>query len=748
MARSILKSLLGKKSETASMITNLIGALGAPISIEDKEGMLLGKAGNSAAKHPVLLGEEIVGWVSGSDPAAAIAGLLTHLANKEAEKKVLGNEVLNLYRETNLIYDFSEKLAASLDVAAIARAALEQASQLIKSTGGTVLLLNEEEQVLETAASIGNIKQTNKVLNLGEGIVGGIAARGNAEIVNEVISDPRHDQNESGIRSLICAPLKVKELAKGVITLVSESSVTYTAGELKLLMSVASQAALAIDNALLHEKMVQEATRKIEERRRELELAVQARTAELAKQKENVELLSEIGKEITASLDMDTIFYKLYEHVNQLVDATVFGVGIYHPEREQIEYRLAIEKGKRYAPYTREMSDKNQFPVWCMENRQPVFINDVNEEYSRYLSQYKEVTLMLEDGTQSEAPQSLIYLPLMSQEKVLGVITIQSFQKNAYSEYHLNLLQNLSAYTSIALDNADAYRRLDATLQNLKATQQQLLTQEKLASLGQLTAGIAHEIKNPLNFVNNFAALSIDLAGELREELFGNGLPFDNEKRKSIESLLTDIQESAEKINQHGKRADSIVKSMMQHARASSHEREPADINQLLDDAANLVYHGMRAQDPTFNITVEKKFDESIGKIDVLPQDLSRVFLNILSNAGYAANQKAREGERQSGKTEEIKTPSPPFKPAISVSTKNLGDKIEIRIRDNGNGIPQKVRDKIFNPFFTTKPTGQGTGLGLSISYDIIVQQHKGEIKVETEEGKFTEFVVRLPRSA
>jgi len=748
MAQVSLKTLLGKKSEASVLITKLIDALSVPIAVEDKDGvLLLGKADSSATKHPVMVGEETVGWVRGNSSAASLAGLLTHLADKEAEKKVLGNEVLNLYRETNLIYNFSEKLAASLEVSAIAQAALEQAGQLIKSTDGAVLVLNEEKQILETAASIGKERQTSKAIKHGEGIVGSIAARGNAEIVNDVSADARHGEDESRIGSLICAPLKVKEQTKGVITLMSEQPVTYTAGELKLLISVASQAALAIENALLHEKMIKEATRHLEERRQELEIAVRERTTELAKQKENIELLSEIGKEITASLDIDKIFYKLYEHVNQLVDATIFGVGIYYPENEQIEYRLAIENGKHYAPYTRSMKDKNQFPVWCIENRQPVFINDVKLESSRYINEYKESALRLENGSFSEKPESLIYLPLMSQDEVLGVITIQSFQKNAYSEYDLNLLQNLAAYTSIALDNADAYRRLDETLQNLKSTQQQLVMQEKLASLGQLTAGIAHEIKNPLNFVNNFAALSIDLSVELRDALFANGATFDSEKRKLIESLLTDIQESAEKINHHGKRADSIVKSMMQHARGSSHEPELADLNLLLDDAVNLVYHGLRANDSSFNINIEKDYDTAIGKVEVMPQDLSRVFLNIVNNACYAAHQKARAADGESGRAGEPKAPSHPFTPTVSVRTKNLGDKIEIRIRDNGNGIPQDIRKEIFTPFFTTKPTGKGTGLGLSISHDIIVQQHNGEIFVETEEGKFTEFVVKLPKS-
>lgn len=281
-------------------------------------------------------------------------------------------------------------------------------------------------------------------------------------------------------------------------------------------------------------------------------------------------------------------------------------------------------------------------------------------------------------------------------------------------------------------------REIEKAYAELKATQQQLITQEKLASLGQLTAGIAHEIKNPLNFVNNFAQLSTELTDEFVEKLDANADKTVGEVRGELNDLLADLRTNNAKINHHGKRADGIVKSMMQHARGSSGQREMTDINHLLDEAVNLVYHGMRANDPSFNVTIEREYDESIGKIEVVPQDITRVFLNMVNNACYAASQKQKANSK--GQTAN-------FSPTIAVATKNLRDGIEIRIRDNGNGIPVDIREKIFNPFFTTKPTGQGTGLGLSISYDIIVQQHKGEIKVETEEGKFTEFVVRLPKN-
>mgnify|MGYP001156648953 CR=1 FL=1 len=356
-------------------------------------------------------------------------------------------------------------------------------------------------------------------------------------------------------------------------------------------------------------------------------------------------------------------------------------------------------------------------------------------------------------------PDSAIYPLIFWFAAILVVpLTMSAFLARRFAAVNLNLQSEIKKSAELEIQNArqemelqkakelkEAYQALEQAHVDLKATQQQLITQEKLASLGQLTAGIAHEIKNPLNFVNNFAALSVDLAKELREEIAkieDGGLKIeDSESLTSIKEILATLEQNAEKINHHGKRADGIVKSMMQHARGSSGQREPADLNHLLDEAVNLVYHGMRANDPSFSITIEKEYDESIDKLDVVPQDLSRVFLNMVNNACYAAFQK------QKAKSKEQKANGDNFSPTIAVATKNLRDGIEIRIRDNGNGIPPDIREKIFDPFFTTKPTGQGTGLGLSISHDVIVQQHRGEIQMETEEGEFSEFVVRLPRA-
>lgn len=256
--------------------------------------------------------------------------------------------------------------------------------------------------------------------------------------------------------------------------------------------------------------------------------------------------------------------------------------------------------------------------------------------------------------------------------------------------------------------------------------------QEKRASLGALTAGIAHEIKNPLNFVNNFADLSVDLMGELREELEKQKTAIPEDDYGNMEALIGDLSSNAKKINEHGKRADGIVKSMLLHSHGQTGERQATDVNALIDEYVNLAYHGMRATDSSFNITIEREYGKDVGKVDAIPQDLSRVFLNLLNNACYATNDKAKK----------VKTG---YSPVLRIKTVNLGDAVEMRVRDNGMGIPPEVREKIFNPFFTTKPTGQGTGLGLSISHDIVVQGHGGRLEVETEPGEYTEFVVRLP---
>jgi signal transduction histidine kinase len=297
-------------------------------------------------------------------------------------------------------------------------------------------------------------------------------------------------------------------------------------------------------------------------------------------------------------------------------------------------------------------------------------------------------------------------------------------------EFEIDLVRSLADTFSVAYARyedfkqlEDAKNRIELTLTELKSTQSQLIQSEKMASLGELTAGIAHEIQNPLNFVNNFSELNKELVIELGEEI-------DKGNYTDAKAIAKNIQDNEEKINHHGKRADAIVKGMLQHSRSSSGVKEPTDINVLCDEYLRLAYHGLRAKDKSFNATLKTDFDESISNISIIPQDIGRVILNLINNAFYAVDEKKKQiGEG--------------YEPTVSVSTKKDNGKIEISVKDNGNGIPQKVVDKIFQPFFTTKPTGQGTGLGLSLSYDLI-KAHGGEIKVKTKEGEFSQFILYL----
>jgi signal transduction histidine kinase len=268
---------------------------------------------------------------------------------------------------------------------------------------------------------------------------------------------------------------------------------------------------------------------------------------------------------------------------------------------------------------------------------------------------------------------------------------------------------------------------LKQSIEDLKATQTQLIQSEKMASLGDLTAGIAHEIQNPLNFVNNFADLNTELIDEMKEALKAGDT-------ETAIAIADDIRKNDEKISHHGKRADDIVKGMLQHSRSSSGVKEPTDINTLADEYLRLAYHGLRAKDKSFNAIMKTDFDESIGNINIISQDIGRVILNLITNAFYVVDEKKTLRQAQGAS----------YEPTVSVSTKKVGDKVFISVKDNGNGIPQKILDKIFQPFFTTKPTGQGTGLGLSLSYDII-KAHGGELKVETKEGEGAEFIINLP---
>src|SRR5690348_13481560 len=439
---------------------------------------------------------------------------------------------------------------------------------------------------------------------------------------------------------------------------------------------------------------------------------IDEKATELARQKTNLESLEEIGHNITSSLSVENIISTAYNNVNTLMDANVFGVGIYNDALKRIDFPATYEAGKPLPFYTNVIDDKNRFAPVCFNNNKEIIIGDLSTEYKNYIQS-------IQTPRAGEQPLSLIFLPLIAKGKKLGVLTVQSFQKNAYTDYHLYMLRNIAIYTAIALENASSY-------EELKSTQAQLVQSEKMASLGELTAGIAHEIQNPLNFVNNFSEVNNELINDMNGE---NNID-------EIKNIANDIKLNNEKILFHGKRADAIVKNMLQHSRVNSGKKESTDINALCDEYLRLAYHGLRAKDKNFNANFKTDFDNTVGKINMVSQDMGRVILNLINNAFYAVNEKQR-----------IMTNS--YQPMVEVKTRKLNDKpgslkVEITVKDNGNGIPDAIKEKIFQPFFTTKPAGSGTGLGLSLSYDII-KAHGGEIKVETKEGEGSEFIIQLP---
>jgi signal transduction histidine kinase/CheY-like chemotaxis protein/ligand-binding sensor domain-containing protein len=457
--------------------------------------------------------------------------------------------------------------------------------------------------------------------------------------------------------------------------------------------------------------LVRMRTRQLEASHRELEKTVEERTAEIQKQKENVELLSAVGKEITASLDMDTIFYKLYEHVNQLADASIFGVGIYHPEKQQIEYRLAIEKGKRYTPYTRDTSNKNQFPVWCIENRQPVFINDIDREYSRYISEYKPTGRLrqLEDGSISQDPLSLIYLPLIVHDRVLGVISIQSFQKNAYTDYHLSILQNLAAYTTVALDNA----RLFAEAQQARAA-----AEEANEAKSSFLSTVSHELRTPLTSVLGFAKI---IKKRLDEKIFPLLKIEDNKTQRTVDQ----VAENLNVVVAEGERLTTLINNVLDLAKIEAGKiewhQETLTVPELIDRATAATSSLFDSSGLKCRKEVEANLPEIIGDRDKLIQ----VVINLISNAVKFTD-----------------------KGSVTCRALRKNGEIVVSIIDTGMGIAPEDQPKVFEKFkqvgetLTNKP--KGTGLGLTICKEI-VEHHGGRIWVESEIGVGSTFSFALP---
>jgi signal transduction histidine kinase len=463
-----------------------------------------------------------------------------------------------------------------------------------------------------------------------------------------------------------------------------------------------------------------------------LEQQVKERTAELAQSVEELRALSDVSQAVNSTIDLKTVLSTIVMKATQL-SRTDAGT-IYVFEDASQSFRLRASYGMEDAIIA-EIKDRHIYLGEtaigrAVAQRGSIQISDVQEDPKSVL-----------DVIARAGFRAVLIVPLLdADDRTVGALVVRRKQIGEFPQHTVDLLQTFAAQSVLAIQNARLFERVEArtrelarSLEDLRSAQDRLIQAEKLASLGQLTAGIAHEIKNPLNFVNNFSALSAELIEDIKDVL--SNISLENDKREELNGITQMLKDNLEKVVQHGKRADSIVKNMLQHSREGTGEHRPADINAIVDESLNLAYHAARAEKAGFTIALKRKFDPFVGTVDVYPQEITRALLNLISNGFYAtAKRKAEAGDG--------------FEPMLSATTRNLGDKIEIYICDNGTGIPAEIKEKIFNPFFTTKPPGEGTGLGLSMSHDIIVKQHGGSIDLETKSGLFTEFKIVLPRTS
>ena len=422
------------------------------------------------------------------------------------------------------------------------------------------------------------------------------------------------------------------------------------------------------------------------------------------------------------------------------------GVFIMDVENEIIESYLSTPDGKTLGvfslPFTSELIGELMVDYW--EKGKIYKEHWSKEQFVNFMKRLNKTGQLKDPNSyQGAAPPDSLDLHFIPFKQ--GMLYVGNM--NPLTKDELQLVRSLAEAFSIAYARYEDFRELEiaknqieATLNELKSTQSQLIHAEKMASLGELTAGIAHEIQNPLNFVNNFSEVSVDLIEELKSERS----KIKGERDQSLEEeILADVIQNLEKINHHGQRASSIVKGMLEHSGTGSKEKQLIDINALTDEYLRLAYHGLRAKDKSFNADFKTEFDEKLPKLKVIPQDIGRVLLNLINNAFYATNKKSKHPSPNASNVKVTEDSN--YKPQVSVSTKKVGDKVEIRVKDNGEGIPEKIRDKIFQPFFTTKPTGQGTGLGLSLSYDIVTKGHGGDLKVESNNENGTTFLIIIP---
>ena len=521
-----------------------------------------------------------------------------------------------------------------------------------------------------------------------------------------------------GFNAVNFSPMLLGDKVVGAIGVAKVEPVPFDEKQLALIGSFANQAVIAIENTRL--------LRELRERTDDLSesLAQQTATSEV------LETISSSAGELTP------VFDKMLENATRICGAKFGTMTLYEEGGFRTVALYNAPKAYADTQLYRVIRPHPESGLSTVEKtHQTVHVDDIRTQ-APYIEGNPNVRALADLA----GARTLVIVPMLREDELIGSITIFRQEVRPFTDKQMDLVANFAKQAVIAIENARLLNELrqrttelSQSLDELRTAQDRLIQTEKLASLGQLTAGIAHEIKNPLNFVNNFSSLSTELIDELNDVI--KSASIDDKTREEVEELAHMLRGNLQKVVQHGQRADSIVKNMLLHSREGSGEHREADINAIVEESLNLAYHGARAEKPGFNITLRRALDPAAGLVKIYPQEITRVLLNLVSNGFYAA-------------TKRKETAGAGFEPTLSAATKDLGNKVEIRIRDNGTGIPPEVKEKIFNPFFTTKPAGEGTGLGLSMSHDIIVKQHGGRIDVATEPGSFTEFIITLPRTS
>jgi GAF domain-containing protein len=634
------------------------------------------------------------------------------------------SELAQSVAELKALEEVLRAVNSSLDLDTVLTTIINRAVPLAQADEGMIYEFDTAEEVFVPKAAFGMsedriVQLRERRIRIGETFLGRSAIERRPIHVADVQQDASTPDAAAllpGIRAVLAIPLLREDKVIGGLVIRRRREGAFDEATVKLLQTFATQSVLAIANARLFDQL-------------------QARTEELTESLEIQSATADVLKAISRSaFDLDSVLDTLTRSAGNLCSASTGAIVL----RDGDRFRTFATFGQAAGRSTDIARWRETNPLRPGRDSTParVLLSHAVEQVmdTQADPEFHPVIKSLSNNRTS------LGVPLLRRNELEGIFLLGRTRVEPFTQRQIELVQTFADQALIAIENARLFnevqartRELAKSLDDLRTAQDRLIQTEKLASLGQLTAGIAHEIKNPLNFVNNFSALSVDLINELYTAL--TPAPLDAAVRAEIKEVTDLLRGNLEKVVQHGKRADGIVKNMLLHARESGGERRSVDLNATVDEALNLAYHGARAEKPGFTITIERNFDPAVGSVELYPQEFTRVMLNLISNGFYAATRKARDATDSN------------FQPTLTVVTEARPDAAVIRVRDNGTGIPDTARGRLFEPFFTTKPAGEGTGLGLSLSHDIIVKQHSGSIAVDSRAGEYTEFIITLPRA-